>query len=33
MQKSDSGVWSLTVGPVEPNLYPYPAETFQLLFK
>ena len=23
MQKSESGVWSLTVGPVEPNLYPY----------
>lgn len=23
MEKDDSGVWSLTVGPVEPNLYPY----------
>jgi enterochelin esterase family protein len=23
MQKDDSGVWSITVGPVEPNLYPY----------
>ena len=23
MQKNDAGVWSLTVGPVEPNLYPY----------
>ena len=23
MQKGDGGVWSLTVGPVEPNLYPY----------
>ncbi|MEO6992287.1 MAG: alpha/beta hydrolase-fold protein, partial [Lacunisphaera sp.] len=23
MQKAETGVWSLTVGPVEPNLYPY----------
>lgn len=23
MQKDEAGVWSLTVGPVEPNLYPY----------
>jgi enterochelin esterase family protein len=23
MQKDGSGVWSITVGPVEPNLYPY----------
>ncbi|MES2923310.1 MAG: alpha/beta fold hydrolase [Verrucomicrobiota bacterium] len=23
MQKDDAGVWSITVGPVEPNLYPY----------
>ena len=23
MQKDASGVWSVTVGPVEPNLYPY----------
>ena len=23
MQKSEAGVWSVTVGPVEPNLYPY----------
>ena len=23
MQKDDAGVWSVTVGPVEPNLYPY----------
>ncbi len=23
MQKDDTGVWSITVGPVEPNLYPY----------
>ena len=23
MQKDESGVWSITVGPVEPNLYPY----------
>jgi enterochelin esterase-like enzyme len=23
LQKDDAGVWSLTVGPVEPNLYPY----------
>jgi enterochelin esterase-like enzyme len=23
MQMNDTGIWSLTVGPVEPNLYPY----------
>ncbi|MCR6657705.1 MAG: alpha/beta hydrolase-fold protein [Opitutus sp.] len=23
MQKDESGLWSITVGPVEPNLYPY----------
>ena len=23
MQKDEAGVWSLTVGPIEPNLYPY----------
>ena len=23
MQKDDAGLWSITVGPVEPNLYPY----------
>ena len=23
LQKDDTGVWSITVGPVEPNLYPY----------
>ena len=23
LQKDDAGVWSITVGPVEPNLYPY----------
>lgn len=23
MQQDDAGVWSITVGPVEPNLYPY----------
>lgn len=23
LQKDESGVWSITVGPVEPNLYPY----------
>jgi enterochelin esterase-like enzyme/pimeloyl-ACP methyl ester carboxylesterase len=23
MEKNDAGVWSITVGPVEPNLYPY----------
>ncbi len=23
LQKDDSGLWSITVGPIEPNLYPY----------
>ena len=23
MQKNEAGMWSITVGPVEPNLYPY----------
>ncbi len=23
MQKNEAGIWSITVGPVEPNLYPY----------
>jgi hypothetical protein len=23
MEKNEAGLWNITVGPVEPNLYPY----------